>query len=69
VETKFIPRTSNLIAFGAGSLEQIDKEIIKSQHLHAEHKERVANLILRGQSNFEWRLPCGSDGRTSEPQM
>ncbi len=38
--------------FGDGLQEQIDKEIIcqreRSRGLHAEHKERVANLIASG---------------------
>ncbi len=63
---EFIPRLSNLNAFGAGGLEHIDQEIIMALRLHAEHKERLAKLIASVDNHV---VLMGGPPKLSEPPM
>ena len=63
---EFILRTSPLIAFGTGRLEQIDQEIIRSRDLYAEHKDQVDKIITSGDYHV---IPMGGPPKLSEPPI
>jgi hypothetical protein len=72
---EFTPRTSTLIARGAGRLEQINPDIIRSRRLYAEPKGRVANIIAIGDyhvipmrpQNHQCKIIWRDDGTVKTP--